>query len=340
MKQSLKLILLASTIVGLATAGTTAAFAQYHRWDDRNRGVSPAHETGGYCDSAGCPDRFWKYPIHYGPVFVHGHWYRGPVYFRGGRYNRQYWVSGGWHRDEWRGHRPWWARQSHDGPPLAFEYYADHGFQLGDHWRHEYEADSRGDNSWDGRDRRDNGGNNSGDWQGRDNSDRRNQGDNSRNWQGADNAGAQGNGYHGGDNGNRDLQVGRGGNSTGDQGRWWDHNGRDNSGNSNDQHAGSGNNGPSPAPSGNMIHVTAATYGAICHQPSGNVTKYLADACNGRATCDYVVQYQTIGDPSPGCAKDFSVQWSCSAGPGGNVNVPAEAGLGTKVALQCANTGH
>jgi hypothetical protein len=310
MKPSLKLTLLASSFIGLAIATAPGALARSHGWDDRNRSVSSAPETGGYCDSAGCPDRFWKYPIHYGPVFFHGQWYRGPVYYRGDRYARQYWVHGGWHRDEWRGRRPSWARQSHDGPPLAFEYYADHGFQLSDHWRHEHEADSRGDNRWDGRDRRDNGGDNRGDWRGGDNSGNHDHGDNNGNWQSGDN---------GGNNANRDWRAGRNGTP--------------------DQHARNGSNGQVPISSGNTIHVTAATYGATCHQPSGNVTKFLTDACNGRATCDYVVQYQTIGDPAPGCAKDFAVQWTCSAGPGGSAAAPAEAGLGSKVTLQCANAG-
>lgn len=122
-------------------------------------------------------------------------------------------MHGGWHRDEWRGRRPSWARQSHDGPPLAFEYYADHGFQLGDHWRHEHDADSRGDNGWEGRDHRDNGGDGRGDWRGGDNSGHHDHGDNNGNWQSGDN---------GGNNGNRDWRAG--GNGTPDQGRPSDNN--------------------------------------------------------------------------------------------------------------------
>ncbi len=143
MKPSLKLTLLASTIIGLAIASASGAQAQYYGRDDRSRAISSSPETGGYCDNAGCPDRFWKYPIHYGPVFFHGQWYRGPVYFRADRHGRQYWVSGGWHRDEWRGRRPAWARQSHDGPALAIDYYASHGFRIGDRWRQSYNADTR-----------------------------------------------------------------------------------------------------------------------------------------------------------------------------------------------------
>jgi hypothetical protein len=85
--------------------------------------------------------------------------------------------------------------------------------------------------------------------------------------------------------------------------------------------------------------VTSATYGASCHQPKGNVTKFLQDACNGQGKCDYTVKYQTIGDPAPGCSKDFSVEWTCSNGSGGSASAPAEAGFGSKVSLQCGTRG-
>ena len=121
-----------------------------------------------------------------------------------------------------------------------------------------------------------------------------------------------------------------------DQGRNWDSGGhRDSGGGAGDQHGGNANAGQGQPPAANVIHVISATYGATCHQPAGNVTKFLADACNGKGVCQHTVQYQAIGDPSPGCAKDFSVQWTCSVGTGGNVSVPAEAGLGSKVTLQC-----
>ena len=143
MKPSLKLTLFASTIIGLTIASASSAQAQYYGRDDRSRAISSSPETGGYCDNTGCPDRFWKYPVHYGPVFFHGQWYRGPVYFRADRHGRQYWVSGGWHRDEWRGRRPAWARQSHDGPALGIDYYASHGFRVGDRGRQSNNADTR-----------------------------------------------------------------------------------------------------------------------------------------------------------------------------------------------------
>jgi hypothetical protein len=296
MTSSLRMTLLASSVAGLSLLAGSAALARMH-YDDRS--VEFSRDSGGYCDNAGCPDHFWRYPVHYGPVFFAGHWFKGPVYFRGDWRDRQYWVRGGWHRDEWRGPRPYWARAAHDGPPLAFEYYADHGFRLNDQWRRMHDGD-RGD--WNGGDHHDHGG----DWN-------RDRGDNSGDWRGDhggqhDDNGGDWHRDHGGDNNGRGADNGRGG----------DRNGQD-----------------------SVIRVTSATYGgATCHQPQGNVTKFLAAACDGKKTCDYAVQYQAIGDPAPGCAKDFTVQWTCSMGAGGSTGAPAEAGLGSHVALTCGNQGH
>lgn len=328
MNNSLKLALLASSIAGMALIASSDGMTRPRWHDDQYGSISTSPATGGYCDTAGCPDHFWRYPVHYGPVFFHGRWFRGPIYFRGDRWAREYWVRGGWHRDEWRGPRPYWARASHDGPPLAFEYYRDHGFDLGDHWRREHDADNGG-HDWNG-DRHDHGGDQGGDWHHNPSGD----------WHSGDNGGDRGAGWQGGDNGG---DHGRGdwhagGDQVGDRGRPWDNNrGRADNGQgdprgTNGNGQGVDRGGPTPA---GVIHVTAATYGAICHQPAGNVTKFLADACDGKSTCDYVVQYQAIGDPAPGCAKDFSVQWTCSVGAGGSTAAPAEAGLGSKVSLQC-----
>jgi len=81
--------------------------------------------------------------------------------------------------------------------------------------------------------------------------------------------------------------------------------------------------GGSPAPTGATIRVTSATYGASCRQPAGNVTRFLSAACDGRATCDYSVNWRVLGDPAVGCRKDFSVQWTCGSSRG-SASAPAE----------------
>ena len=318
MKTSIKTTLLASSIAALTIAVTPAALARYYGHDDRGGAITFSLETGGYCDNAGCPDRFWKYPIHYGPIFVQGRWFRGPVYFRGDRYGREYWVRGGWHRDEWNGRRPGWARDSHDGPALGFGYYADHGFRLGDRWRHQNNDDNNSRDHW-------NGGDHGGD-----------QGGHGDNWhpdhgdQNGDNNGDRGGDWHHNDNGGQGDPRGQNG------GDWH----RSDNGGQGDPRSQNGGDRNGQDQRDRVIHVTAATYGgATCHQPNGNVTQFLTTACNGKKVCDYSVQYQLIGDPAPGCAKDFTVQWTRTSGNGGSTSVAAEAGLGSHVALQCANPG-
>ena len=97
--------------------------------------------SGGYCDHWGCPGDYWDNPVFYGPVYFHGEWYEGPVYYRYEDGDYWYWVHGGWHRDEWSGDRPEWARETHRGPALGREYYKS------DEFRHWHEHHARGD--WD-----------------------------------------------------------------------------------------------------------------------------------------------------------------------------------------------
>ncbi|HKH00920.1 MAG TPA: hypothetical protein VKB08_09400, partial [Bradyrhizobium sp.] len=57
------------------------------------------------------------------------------------------------------------------------------------------------------------------------------------------------------------------------------------------------------------------------------------------SSCDYRVDVGILGDPAPGCAKEFSAQISCLAEAGNksvkSVRVPPEAGLGSQVQLGC-----
>jgi hypothetical protein len=85
------------------------------------------------------------------------------------------------------------------------------------------------------------------------------------------------------------------------------------------------------------LNIRRATYGASCDVPPGNVTKDLANSCNGRADCDYVVDVERLGDPAPRCGKDFQVEYSCA--PDATLlhkDLPAEAGLKSKLRLSCA----
>lgn len=60
------------------------------------------------------------------------------------------------------------------------------------------------------------------------------------------------------------------------------------------------------------ISVVAGTYGGNCGTSHGNVTGALGSACNTLGHCDYIVDYTILGDPAPGCAKDYVAEWTCN----------------------------
>ncbi len=75
------------------------------------------------------------------------------------------------------------------------------------------------------------------------------------------------------------------------------------------------------------ITVVEATYGFNCegspgpaestnHVPVGNATKAVAEECNGAMEeCAFVITIKKLGDPAPGCIKDFSARWRCGNAP-------------------------
>ncbi len=58
------------------------------------------------------------------------------------------------------------------------------------------------------------------------------------------------------------------------------------------------------------IHVLDATYGANCGAPRGNKT-WDARRCDGNGACNYTVSAARLGDPAPGCHKDYEVRYRC-----------------------------
>ena len=90
-----------------------------------------------------------------------------------------------------------------------------------------------------------------------------------------------------------------------------------------------GSSSPSP-----LINVRWATYGGeTCEQERGNVTSFIASACSGESTCNYLVDRTIIGDPAPGCAKDFRVRWKCG-NEGRTASLGPEAS-GQTISLSC-----
>src|SRR5262245_66062544 len=63
----------------------------------------------------------------------------------------------------------------------------------------------------------------------------------------------------------------------------------------------------------NAIKVLEATYGGNCAGVAkGNVTQFIASACDGTDLCNYRVYYKNMGgDPAAGCKKAFRVTYVC-----------------------------
>jgi hypothetical protein len=361
-------------LIGLATILFTsaAASAQYGRDNGARDMVESSRQTGGYCDRSGCPDRFWRYRIYYGPVYYHGRWFRGPVYVKDDYGRNLFWVDGGWHRDEWRGTRPIWARNGHFGPALSRDYYEANNF--GGRYR---DADRRSEDLRDSQGYRENqpqgGPPTSGDSRryGRDDAGSRNNAytpDRQAYGAGGENRSARNDSYmqerqgygarddRGGyvpqDSRQARDQLQGGGGYTRDQ-LAQDDNRQNAPGSRNNTDSRSANGGPSSftnqmpnfrggrgqpgAQAQNQqtaISVTSATYGGSCKAPKGNVTQALQTACNGKASCQYTVSDSVLGDPAHGCQSDFLVEWTCGTGPGSSASLPAEAN-GNKVNLVC-----
>jgi hypothetical protein len=88
-----------------------------------------------------------------------------------------------------------------------------------------------------------------------------------------------------------------------------------------------------------QIRVRAAVYGENC-QSSSDVTAAVAERCNGRIECRYRVDHTVIGDPAPGCVKDFRVKWSCGGQRERQRSVGGEHGgeaSGQSIHLDCAD---
>jgi hypothetical protein len=76
-------------------------------------------------------------------------------------------------------------------------------------------------------------------------------------------------------------------------------------------------------PNAAEIRITEATYGLNCRDfkvpagqvnrvAAGNATKIALEVCGTKTeSCSFLVDINRLGDPAPGCRKDFSLQWRC-----------------------------
>ena len=89
---------------------------------------------------------------------------------------------------------------------------------------------------------------------------------------------------------------------------------------------------------GVSIRVLGAVYGRNCRaQYGGNVTGDIANQCQGRNYCVYNIDHRRIGDPAPGCAKDYYVRYQCRDGDGERWASAGPEASGRQVALDCRN---
>lgn len=83
------------------------------------------------------------------------------------------------------------------------------------------------------------------------------------------------------------------------------------------------------------VNVLTAWYGQTCGAAHGNVTAHVKSRCDGRAFCQYVIDAGTLGDPAPGCAKNFVVLYACQGHTDVRLSqLPAEA-HGRAIVLAC-----
>lgn len=88
--------------------------------------------------------------------------------------------------------------------------------------------------------------------------------------------------------------------------------------------------------SGLSIRVLSAVYGRNCGaQRTSNVLDDLVRQCQGRDYCVYRIDHRQLGDPRPGCAKDYQARFICRDG-GNERQVAANAeASGQSIVLDC-----
>ena len=88
---------------------------------------------------------------------------------------------------------------------------------------------------------------------------------------------------------------------------------------------------------GSSIRILDANYGRNCRVQMGgtDVVNDIAQACQGRDYCQYFIDVRRLGDPAPGCAKEYAARFVCRDG-GSEVWATARAEAnGQSVTLDC-----
>jgi hypothetical protein len=82
------------------------------------------------------------------------------------------------------------------------------------------------------------------------------------------------------------------------------------------------------------IAIVSGTYGQNCGAPRGNATRDLARRCDGRRTCDYVLDDAFSGDTAA-CRRDFLAEWRCGKDEFHTAALSAGAHRGDMLGLTC-----
>lgn len=87
---------------------------------------------------------------------------------------------------------------------------------------------------------------------------------------------------------------------------------------------------------GVSVRVLGAAYGRNCAgQINTNVTDDLARQCQGRDYCVYRIDHRQIGDPRPGCAKNYQARYICRDGGSEHFVSANPEASGQSVVLDC-----
>ena len=83
------------------------------------------------------------------------------------------------------------------------------------------------------------------------------------------------------------------------------------------------------------INIINASYGVNCNSNNmGNLTNLLSAKCNSKQNCSYLINSSSINDPSPGCSKNFEVNYLCNALPQSKIIIDHDAN-GKYLYLDC-----
>ena len=87
---------------------------------------------------------------------------------------------------------------------------------------------------------------------------------------------------------------------------------------------------------GVSIRVLGAAYGRNCAgNVTTNVTNDLARQCQGRDYCVYRIDARQIGDPRPGCPKEYQARYMCRDGGNERYASANPEASGQSVVLDC-----